>query len=145
MEREALNGKFVSSVEVDSNNLVVNAFEYYNLEAIEPEDLEEYVSESENFNVHQFSFDHVFGSSTKQKQIFEEMGMPVVNNVLRGFNGSILAYGQTGTGKTHTMEGFVFANPGMIHKKGNCYLIYQKNQLFFGFYIYHDLNYEGYK
>lgn len=28
---------------------------------------------------------------------------PVVNDVLQGFNGTILAYGQTGTGKTYTM------------------------------------------
>ena len=26
-------------------------------------------------------------------------------NVLEGYNGTIFAYGQTGTGKTHTMSG----------------------------------------
>ena len=31
--------------------------------------------------------------------------MPIVSNVLEGYNGTIFAYGQTGTGKTHTMEG----------------------------------------
>lgn len=29
----------------------------------------------------------------------------MVNSVLDGFNGCVFAYGQTGTGKTHTMEG----------------------------------------
>lgn len=31
--------------------------------------------------------------------------MPIVNEVLEGFNCTIFAYGQTGTGKTYTMEG----------------------------------------
>jgi hypothetical protein len=31
--------------------------------------------------------------------------MPIVTEVLEGFNCTIFAYGQTGTGKTYTMEG----------------------------------------
>lgn len=31
--------------------------------------------------------------------------MPIIDNVFEGYNGTIFAYGQTGTGKTHTMEG----------------------------------------
>ena len=31
--------------------------------------------------------------------------MPIVNSVLQGFNGTILAYGQTSSGKTYTMSG----------------------------------------
>lgn len=30
---------------------------------------------------------------------------PIVASVMEGFNGSILAYGQTSAGKTHTMMG----------------------------------------
>ena len=30
---------------------------------------------------------------------------PIVNSVMDGFNGTVFAYGQTGAGKTHTMEG----------------------------------------
>ena len=33
------------------------------------------------------------------------MAVPVINGVIDGFNGTIFAYGQTGTGKTHTMVG----------------------------------------
>ena len=36
--------------------------------------------------------------------------------MLKGFNGSILAYGQTGTGKTHTMEGFLFSQSEDINE-----------------------------
>ena len=31
--------------------------------------------------------------------------LPIIESVLSGYNGTIFAYGQTGTGKTHTMEG----------------------------------------
>lgn len=30
---------------------------------------------------------------------------PIIDEVLEGFNCTVFAYGQTGTGKTHTMEG----------------------------------------
>lgn len=38
--------------------------------------------------------------------VYNEIARPIVEKVLQGFNGTILAYGQTGTGKTYTMEGF---------------------------------------
>ena len=38
-------------------------------------------------------------------QVFEESAQSIIDGVLEGFNGTILAYGQTGAGKTFTMEG----------------------------------------
>lgn len=38
--------------------------------------------------------------------VYNEIARPIVDKVLAGYNGTILAYGQTGTGKTFTMEGF---------------------------------------
>ena len=35
--------------------------------------------------------------------MYNEVGGPIVADVMAGYNGSILAYGQTGTGKTYTM------------------------------------------
>ncbi|KAK8936898.1 125 kDa kinesin-related protein [Platanthera zijinensis] len=52
-----------------------------------------------------FTFDKVFGPCAKQKDLYEQAIVPIVNEVLEGFNCTIFAYGQTGTGKTHTMEG----------------------------------------
>lgn len=40
-------------------------------------------------------------------QIYNESASPIIKNVLEGYNGTIFAYGQTGTGKTHTMTGIV--------------------------------------
>lgn len=38
-------------------------------------------------------------------QIFEKVGVEVLNVALKGFNACVLAYGQSGTGKTFTMMG----------------------------------------
>jgi len=52
-----------------------------------------------------FTFDAVFGPNTLQKDIYNICAASVVESVLGGYNGTIFAYGQTGAGKTHTMEG----------------------------------------
>ena len=52
-----------------------------------------------------YLFDSVFDPSIGQKDVYQTVAKPVVNSVLQGYNGTILAYGQTGTGKTHTMIG----------------------------------------
>lgn len=52
-----------------------------------------------------FVFDKVFGPASQQKDLFNQSISPIVNEVLEGYNCTIFAYGQTGTGKTYTMEG----------------------------------------
>mmetsp|Transcript_11723 Transcript_11723/g.48718 ORF Transcript_11723/g.48718 Transcript_11723/m.48718 type:complete len:937 (-) Transcript_11723:1622-4432(-) len=52
-----------------------------------------------------YPFDNVFGPTTTQQHLFETVCRPVVDEVLQGYNCTIFAYGQTGTGKTFTMEG----------------------------------------
>lgn len=52
-----------------------------------------------------FTFDKVFGPSAQQRDLYEQAVIPIVHEVLEGFNCTIFAYGQTGTGKTYTMEG----------------------------------------
>ncbi|KMT12895.1 hypothetical protein BVRB_4g089840 [Beta vulgaris subsp. vulgaris] len=53
----------------------------------------------------QFSFNSVLDSTSKQEDVFELVGVPLVNDALAGYNASILSYGQTGSGKTYTMWG----------------------------------------
>ncbi|XP_052794799.1 kinesin-like protein KIF3A [Mya arenaria] len=52
-----------------------------------------------------YSFDNVYAPDAKQVDIYNESARPIVDFVLEGYNGTIFAYGQTGTGKTFTMEG----------------------------------------
>jgi kinesin family protein 5 len=47
---------------------------------------------------HKFTFDHVFDMETEQKQVFDIVAKPVMEGVFEGWNGSILAYGQTSSG-----------------------------------------------
>ena len=63
-----------------------------------------------------FSFDRVFGMYSTQEEVFESMVLPIVDETLAGFNCTIFAYGQTGTGKTHTMEGDIHSqdNAGIV-------------------------------
>ncbi|KHJ84833.1 kinesin motor domain protein, partial [Oesophagostomum dentatum] len=52
-----------------------------------------------------FTFDAIYNESSKQLDLYDETFRDLVDSVLNGFNGTIFAYGQTGTGKTYTMEG----------------------------------------
>ncbi|WAR03486.1 KRP95-like protein [Mya arenaria] len=52
-----------------------------------------------------FTFDSVYDWNSKQRDLYDETFRDLVDNVLQGFNGTIFAYGQTGTGKTFTMQG----------------------------------------
>uniref|UniRef100_A0A6Q2YFL8 Kinesin-like protein n=1 Tax=Esox lucius TaxID=8010 RepID=A0A6Q2YFL8_ESOLU len=52
-----------------------------------------------------FMFDRVFGSNTTQEQMYKASAQMIVKDVLEGYNGTIFAFGQTSSGKTHTMEG----------------------------------------
>jgi kinesin family protein 3/17 len=53
----------------------------------------------------QFTFDYTYDESSEQKKIYQMCAFRIVESVLEGYNGTIFAYGQTGTGKTYTMEG----------------------------------------
>ncbi|XP_045539409.1 kinesin-like protein Klp68D [Papilio machaon] len=52
-----------------------------------------------------FTYDAAYDCNADTQTIYDEMVRPLVASVLDGFNGCVFAYGQTGTGKTHTMEG----------------------------------------
>uniref|UniRef100_A0AAQ5ZYA8 Kinesin-like protein n=1 Tax=Amphiprion ocellaris TaxID=80972 RepID=A0AAQ5ZYA8_AMPOC len=52
-----------------------------------------------------YYFDRVFQSNTTQVQFYNAVAQKIVKDVLDGYNGTIFAYGQTSSGKTHTMEG----------------------------------------
>jgi kinesin family protein 11 len=63
-----------------------------------------------------FNFDKVFGMYSTQEEVFDQVVRPIVDEALAGFNCTIFAYGQTGTGKTHTMEGDIHSeeNAGIV-------------------------------
>jgi hypothetical protein len=52
-----------------------------------------------------FTFDSVYDWNSEQETLFAETAYPICENVVQGYNGTIFAYGQTGTGKTWTITG----------------------------------------
>uniref|UniRef100_A0A8I6AVR3 Centromere protein E n=2 Tax=Rattus norvegicus TaxID=10116 RepID=A0A8I6AVR3_RAT len=52
-----------------------------------------------------FQFDRVFHSNETTKNVYEEIAVPIISSAIQGYNGTIFAYGQTASGKTHTMMG----------------------------------------
>ncbi|XP_074532612.1 kinesin-like protein KIF11 [Halichoeres trimaculatus] len=52
-----------------------------------------------------YTFDMVFGPAAKQIDVYRSVVCPILDEVIMGYNCTVFAYGQTGTGKTFTMEG----------------------------------------
>lgn len=53
-----------------------------------------------------FEFDYIFPENSKQEEVYDVVGKPLVDEVLKGYNATIFAYGQTSSGKTSTMTGY---------------------------------------
>ncbi|EGG21371.1 kinesin-7 [Cavenderia fasciculata] len=60
-----------------------------------------------------FFYDSVFGDTSNTIDVFDGIAKEIVDSSLKGINGTIFAYGQTSSGKTHTMKG-CDGNPGII-------------------------------
>lgn len=52
-----------------------------------------------------FTFDNVYDHNSTQRGLYDETAYPLVESVMEGYNGTMFAYGQTGCGKTFTMQG----------------------------------------
>lgn len=50
-----------------------------------------------------YTFDNMFDPDTEQPDVYNKSVLPIIESVLEGFNGTVLAYGQTSSGKTYTM------------------------------------------
>lgn len=61
--------------------------------------------DNQNENPKLFTYDATYDENTKQKFFYEESCFSVIEGTLEGFNSTIFAYGQTGCGKSFTMQG----------------------------------------
>ncbi|KAG9017502.1 kinesin motor protein cin8 [Tulasnella sp. 427] len=52
-----------------------------------------------------YPFDRVFGPEADQAMIYNDVVQPILEEVIQGYNCTLFAYGRTGTGKAHTMQG----------------------------------------
>lgn len=62
-----------------------------------------------------FTYDKTYDWRSSQEEIFDDVAKPILESVMEGYNGTIFAYGQTGTGKSFTMMG---AGHGKTELKG---------------------------
>ncbi|CAK60607.1 unnamed protein product (macronuclear) [Paramecium tetraurelia] len=108
MAREIKDGKFISTVQVAPDNQQLCIFDYHAIELVPDEELEAFVQNPANYTIHQFTFDYVYDQESTQVEVYETTAALSVDSTLQGYNSTIIAYGQTGTGKTYTMHGFSF-------------------------------------
>jgi DNA replication protein DnaC len=54
-------------------------------------------------SVKTLSFDRVFPEYSTDEEVYNQTGKPAVEGLFKGVSATLFAYGQTGTGKTHTM------------------------------------------
>ena len=100
-----LNGEvaFQNIVAVDEREQQITASE--NLNAVLDQN-GNVLANTGPYSTHSFVFDHVYDENSSQEKVYETTARTVVDSALQGYNATIFAYGQTGTGKTYTMEGF---------------------------------------
>ncbi|VFQ71703.1 unnamed protein product [Cuscuta campestris] len=60
-----------------------------------------------------FDFDRIYGEECKTGDVYKARIKDIVSAAVKGFNGTVFAYGQTSSGKTHTMRGSS-SEPGVI-------------------------------
>lgn len=98
----------VSCVELLPNNQTVQIYKPSHPSPLIPDGNPQTLVQAADSNTtteHSFTFDRAYGPNTQQGELYTTAVRPVVLSILEGYNGSIIAYGQTSAGKTYTMEG----------------------------------------
>eukprot|EP01038_Epipyxis_sp_PR26KG_P009987 gene9987-13438_t len=104
---------FQNIVAIDEREQMITVSE--NLDAVLDQD-GQVIANPGPYVTHTFIFDYVYDQNSTQKKVYETTARTVVDSALQGYNATIFAYGQTGTGKTFTMEGF--NREGSIEARG---------------------------
>ncbi|CAI0442652.1 unnamed protein product [Linum tenue] len=81
---------------------VISDADFADCVELQPE-LKRLMLRKNNWSAESYKFDDVFTETASQRRVYEAVAKPVVESVLSGYNGTVMAYGQTGTGKTYTI------------------------------------------
>ncbi len=60
-----------------------------------------------------YTLDNIFDGPSCTAQVYQKTTRDLIHQVVEGFNSTVFAYGQTSSGKTHTMRG-TDTEPGII-------------------------------
>ena len=99
---------FRSIATVSEDKSTISLIEYLGLEFDEASKQKELVDFPNHFLPHPYTFDYIFGMDSTQEEVYQIAAIPSIKSLVEGYNSTIFAYGQTGTGKTYTMEGFTY-------------------------------------
>ena len=121
LNRETEEGiPFRSIAIVSEDHKSISLAEYLGSEFSEIERQRQWIEEPNLFQLHRFTFDSIFDMDSLQEDVYNITAKQAVQSVLEGYNSTIFCYGQTGTGKTYTMEGFTYEsknpNRGIIQR-----------------------------
>ena len=121
LNRETEEGiPFRSIAIVSEDHKSISLAEYLGSEFSEIERQRQWIEEPNLFQLHRFTFDSIFDMDSLQEDVYNTTAKQAVQSVLEGYNSTIFCYGQTGTGKTYTMEGFTYEsknpNRGIIQR-----------------------------
>ena len=101
---------FRSIATVSDDKSTISLIEYLGFEFEEALKQKELIDNPSHFLPHPYTFDHIFDMDSTQDDVYKIAAVPAVESLMSGYNSTIFAYGQTGTGKTYTMEGFSYKN-----------------------------------
>jgi len=62
-------------------------------------------STSVTYNNTPYTFDYVLNPHSQQAEVYKRTSKAAIDDFMRGYNATLLAYGQSGSGKTYTMLG----------------------------------------
>ena len=99
---------FRSVASVSDDKTTISLIEYLGFEFDEALKQKELMENPSLFVPHPYTFDHIFDMESTQEDVYKIAAVPAVESLMSGYNSTIFAYGQTGTGKTYTMEGFSY-------------------------------------
>jgi kinesin family protein 3/17 len=105
LSRELENGSSFPVIDVQQNQKELHAYEFLCPDLDSESKVRQMLKNPKHFQVHSHLYDHIFDDKSEQETVYKMTASNCLEYLLKGFNSTIIAYGQTGTGKTHTMEG----------------------------------------
>lgn len=115
LERELRTGSNFAITDISETKKDLHVYEFVVNALKSHAEISEMLKNPKYYQVHNFAFDHVFDEKSSQDDVYKITSQKSIDFFLKGYNATILAYGQTGTGKTHTIEGTA-NEPGIVYR-----------------------------
>lgn len=115
LERELKSGSDFTITDISDSKKDLHVYDFVVNNLKSHAEIKKMLKNPKHYQVHTFTFDYLFDAESTQEEVYDTTSKRSIEFFLKGYNASILAYGQTGTGKTFTIEGEK-ENPGIIYQ-----------------------------